>query len=123
MLANKLTINAKKSNYVIFHPYQRKIQSVITLKVFDNEHKAYRDLERKQFVKYLGVLKDSNFSWNDHVANVALKISKTIGIIARLRHFLPTSVLLNIYNSLIHPYLSYGLVVWAKLQKQILKKS
>jgi len=65
LLANKLTLNAKKSNYVIFHPYQRKIQSVITLKVFDNEQKAFRDLERKQFVKFLGVLKDSNFSWND----------------------------------------------------------
>ena len=65
LLANKLTLNAKKSNYVIFHPYQRKIQSVITLKVFDNEQKAFRDLERKQFVKFLSVLKDSNFSWND----------------------------------------------------------
>ena len=86
LLANKLTLNAKKSNYVIFHTYQRKIQSVINLKVFDNEHKALRNLERKQFVKYLGVLIDSNLSWNDHVANVALKISKTIGIIARLRH-------------------------------------
>ena len=27
LLANKLTLNAKKSNYVIFHPYQQKIQS------------------------------------------------------------------------------------------------
>ena len=105
MLANKSTLNAKKSNYVIFHPYQRKIQSVINIKVFDNEHNAFRNLDRKQFVKYLGVLIDSNLSWNDHVANVALKISKTIGNIARLRHFLPTSVLLNICNSLIHPSL------------------
>ena len=66
MLANKLTLNAKKSNYVIFHPYnQGKIQSVINLKVFDNEHKAFRNLERKQFVKYLGVLIEGNLSWND----------------------------------------------------------
>ena len=53
---------------------------------------------------------------------MALKISKTIGIIARLRHFLPTSVLLNIYNSLIHPYLSYGLVVWGQTSKTNLEK-
>ena len=50
LLANQLTLNAKKSNYVIFHPYQRKIQSVINLKVFDNAHKAFRNLEREQFV-------------------------------------------------------------------------
>ena len=40
---------------------------------------------------------------------MTLKISKTIGIITRLRHFLPTSVLLSICSFLIHPYLSYGL--------------
>ena len=80
-----MTLNGKKSNYVKFHPYQWKIQSVINLKVFDNEHEPFRNLERKQFVKYLGVLIDSNLSWNDHKANVALKVSKTIGIIARLR--------------------------------------
>ena len=63
-LANKLTLNANKSNYVIFHPYnQRKIQSVIDLKVFDNDHKAFRNLERKQFIKYLGVLIEGNLSW------------------------------------------------------------
>ena len=88
--------------------------------------KAFRNLQRKQFVKYLGVLIDSNLSWNDHVANVALKISKTIGIIARLRHFLPTSVLLNIYNYFPYPSISFLIMaLWsgAKLKKQILTKS
>ena len=85
LLANKLTQNAKKSSYAIFHLYQRKLSNhaVINLKVFDNEHKAFRNLERKQFVKYLGVLIDSYLSWNDHVAYVALKVSKTIGIITK----------------------------------------
>ena len=49
-------------------------------------------------------------------------MSKTIGIFARLTHFLPPSVLLNIYNSLIHPYLSYGLVVWDQTSKTNLDK-
>ena len=53
---------------------------------------------------------------------MALKISKAIGIIARLRHFLPASVLLNIYNSLIHPYISYGPVVWGQTSKTNLDK-
>ena len=80
LLANEPTLNAKKSNYVIFHPYQRKIQSVINLRVFDNEHQVFRNLERKQFVKYLGVLIDGYLSWNVHVANVALKLSKTFSL-------------------------------------------
>ena len=91
----------------------------MNLKVFDNERKALRNLKRKQFVKYLGVLIDGNFSWNDDVTNVALTISKTIGIAARLRHFLPTSVLLNIHNSLNHPYFLMSLGSGAKLQLKI----
>mgnify|MGYP006896106236 FL=1 len=41
---------------------------------------------------------------------------------ADLRHFLPTSVLLYIYNSLIHPYLSFALWSGAKLQNTNLDK-
>ena len=66
---------------------------------------------------------DSNLLWSDHVSNVALKISKTVGIIAKLRHVLPTSVFLNIFNSFIHPHLSYGLVVWGQTSKTNLKKN
>ena len=94
LLANKLTQNAKKSSYAIFHLYQRKLSNhaVINLEVFDNEHKAFRNLERKQIMCKISWCLDRQYrnylSWNEHVANVALKISKTIGIIARLRQLL-----------------------------------
>lgn len=48
LLANKLTLNTKKSNYKIFNPYQRRTSSAINLRVFHNEHKAFRNLERKK---------------------------------------------------------------------------
>ena len=117
-----MTLNIKKSNYVIFHPYQKKTGIDINLKVFDNEHKTFKNLERKNFVKYLGVLIDNNLSWKHHIDYIALKISKTIGIISRLRHFIPTSILLDIYRSLIHPYISFGLSVWGQTTKTNLKR-
>ena len=63
---------------------------------------------------------------------LALKISKTIGIISRLRHFVPTNTLLNIYRSLVFPYLQFGIALWGqaanihmdkllKLQKRVLR--
>ena len=50
------------------------------------------------------------------------KISKTIGVIARLWHFVPQSTLLNLYRSLIFPYLSYGLIAWGQASKSNLNK-
>ena len=42
-----------------------------------------------------------------YIVTATTKISKTIGM---LRHFVPCSVLVNIYNALITPYLTCGLI-------------
>ena len=48
------------------------------------------EIECKEFVKYLRIIIDNNLSWKYNIDNIASKISKTIGIIARLRHFVPS---------------------------------
>ena len=40
--------------------------------------------------------------------------NKSPGIISRLRHFVPTDTLLSIYQSLIQPYITYGIAVWGQ---------
>ena len=65
---------------------------------------------------------DKNLSWKIHIDNVATKLSKTVGLIAKLRHFGPQHTLLNIYRTLISPYLSYGLIVWEQASKTHLTK-
>ena len=86
--ANKLTLNAKKSNFVIFRPHQRKMDHSVNILMFDNSNHILTSLECKDHVKYLGVLLDSHLSWKYHINNVALKISR-IRVIARLRHLVP----------------------------------
>ena len=43
------------------------------------------------------------------------QISKSLGNLARLRHVVPSSTLLNIYRSLVQPYLSYGIAWCSRL--------
>ena len=87
--ANKLTLNAKKSNFVILRPHQRKMDHSVNIPMFDNSNHILTSLECKDHVKYLGVLLDSHLSWKYHIDNVELKISRIIGVIARLRHLVP----------------------------------
>ena len=117
LIANKLSLNIKKSNFVIFRPRQKKLNYEVNLKVFDYQTNTYISLERKNYVKYLGVLIDETLSWKYHIVHLASKISKTIGIIARLRHFVPLATLHHIYISLIQPYLLYGIVAWGRAAK------
>ena len=64
----------------------------------------------------------SLIAWKYHIDYVASKISRTIGIIARLRHFIPLSTLLTIYRSLVAPYLTYGIIAWGQAAKSNLCK-
>ena len=79
-------------------------------------------MEYDTYFKYLGVLIDENLSWKNYLDCIITKISKTIGMIAKLRHFVPTSVLTNSYKFLILPYLSYGFLAWGNASKNYLNK-
>ena len=48
---------------------------------------------------------DKNLSWREYIDLVALEISKTIGIIASLRHSVPFRTLSQVYPFLIYSYL------------------
>ena len=80
----------------------------VNILMFDNSNHILTSLECKDHVKYVGVLLDSHLSWKYHIDNVSLKISRIIGVIARLQHLVPFTTLLSIYRSLTLLYLSYG---------------
>ena len=66
--------------------------------------------------KFLGVYLYEHLTWSDHVKTVT--VSKTCGILNKLiiiiiKYRLPQSILLNIYNTLILPYLQYCAIVCA----------
>ena len=96
--------------------------------MFDDERNKYVRLESKVYIKYLGVLIDQNLSWKYHIIyidSIVTKISKNVGLIAKLRHSVPRPILFNIYKSLIHPYLTYGLALlsaWGQVCKTYLNK-
>ena len=122
LTSHKLTLNLNKSNFVIFRPYQKRLPFVPNICILDHQTNTLTYLECKECVKYLGVLIDYKLSWKNHVDSIALKISKTIGLLSKLRHFVPYHTLVNIYNSLITPYLRYGLIVWGQASKTHLNK-
>ena len=54
------------------------------------------NLEEKSHTKYLGVLIDKNLNWKAHIHHINLKLAKGLGMISKIRHFIPSSVLRNI---------------------------
>ena len=102
---NKLSLNCNKTKAMIFHTKQRKVEIP---KIFINGHR----IEFVEYFNFLGIIIDQNLTWKVHANNVSKKISKTLGILNRLKNILPSEVLLLIYNSLILPHLNYGAFLW-----------
>ena len=107
MKCNKLSINTKKTNYIIFKHKQKKIHR--------NTHLYFDDqlLERADTTKFLGVYIDENLNWKSHIGHVCNKIAKSVGIIFKSRFLLSAKTKLSLYYSLIYPYLSYCNVAWS----------
>jgi hypothetical protein len=56
LTASKLTLNIKKSNFVIFHSYKKRLDYQPKICVFDSEQNKYVNLEYKTNIKYLGLV-------------------------------------------------------------------
>ena len=69
----------------------------------------------------LGVIVDQNLNWKDHIAMVSHKISKSCGIISRIRNTLDIKSKKLIYYNLIHPYLTHCVNVWSSTYRTNLK--
>lgn len=53
LIANKLTLKIKKTNFVIFHLYQRKINHLVNIKMFDKGIHELMPLDCKTHVTSL----------------------------------------------------------------------
>ena len=119
---NKLSLNATKTKFMIFHNLNKKIAIIPSIKVNDI------NIERVKDFNFLGITLDQNLNWSSHINKISIKISRAIGIMVRIKRYLPTYILKTLYYSLIFPHLSYGNIIWYthnsplfKLQKKAVR--
>ena len=68
---------------------------------------------------FLGVMIDSKLNWTAHTTKIAGNISRTIGIMKKIKRFAPTEVLKTLYQSLVLPHLHYGIRAWGLAHAKI----
>ena len=92
---NKLSINVKKSNFIIFRPRQNR-QTLDPAFNISNY-----SIDRVKEATFLGVILD------EHLHNVAQKVSKAVVKIYKSSFCPDNSSLRILYFNLIYPYLFY----------------
>ena len=113
---NRLALNIGKTNFVIFRSPQKALNHNVTLLM---NKKA---LQQKDHVKYLGVLLDEHLSWKYQIKSIALKVSRGLGIIAKLKPYLKDNLIRTIYFSVVYSHLYYGIQAWGSADQTTLNK-
>ena len=77
--ANKLQLNYEKTHMMVFNSRNKDTSK---LNVFIDGHAV----KTVKTTKFLGVSIDDDLKWKTHINEILLKISKTIGVMSKLKH-------------------------------------
>lgn len=110
---NRLTINTDKTDSMIFsnRPYPPN-EDLVKL--------GPSNIHPKQSCKFLGVYIDDRISFSSHINQITNKLSKSAGILYRIRDCLTPQARLSFYYSFVYPYLSYNIIIWGKTHSYLL---
>ena len=117
--ANKLSLNANKTNLMFLGTRMQ------TININDDNHAIYLDgckLNRVRDAKFLGITIDENMTWKKQIDNVCKSCSRNIGVLNKVKLFLPKATMYQLYCSLVQPYLNYGLLLWGNANKAYMNK-
>ena len=116
--ANRLHINTAKTEYMVVASAPR-LSALETDPVIALSNSIIKRVTSKNS---LGVIIDDKLNWNDQIDKVIKKVSCALKVIRRMKQFVPTSTLLDIYNSIVLPHFDYCSSVWGNCGKVLRDK-
>jgi hypothetical protein len=118
--ANQLSLNAKKTKYILIRPKQSHCNlKGFNLAINGNSLQRVGDGCIETTTKFLGIYLDEFLTWKPHIKNIKNKISRALFAIKQVKHVLPYETLRTLYLALIHPHISYGIMAWGNANSSI----
>ena len=90
MCINKLSLNIEISNFIIFHPPQKKLNYKVKIMINDTHLK-----DEQSGIKYLGIMIDANLNWQPQIHHIVKKIKRSIGLLSKIRHYVNEKLLVS----------------------------
>ena len=104
--ANKISLNAKKTEFIVFRSQSKSLNCNPFLKLMGNR------VYPSHSVKYLGVHLDEHLNWKPHISSIATKLQRANGILSKIRHYVPLKSLINIYHGIFGSHIRYASQIW-----------
>ena len=113
--ANRLSLNADKTFYSVFHSRNSLVPNFFNSMTIDG-----MTIKRRKSAKYLGLTFDEVLSWRHHIENLLSSLAKYFNFFYHLRRVLPLKFKLQLFHAYIYSRLAYGLHCYGSAHKTAL---
>ena len=121
--ANKLTLNIKKTKYMLFTEKNAKTDfQELNIKIADKNVDRIGANCKEKYFKFVGHVLDENLAWVGHVEHIGKKLASANFAINSSKNFLPPNTRKMIYYSLFDSHLNFGNLLWGCSNHKILEK-
>ena len=79
--ANKISLNVKKTELVIFKHKKKKLECRIRIKL------SRKRIYPSNSIRYLGVKIDENLNWKDHIHDIARRLNRANALLFKTRNY------------------------------------
>ena len=114
--ANKISLNASKTELLLFRHPNKVINYDLKIKINGKK------LVPSNFVKYLGILIDCHLNWHIHTNDLSTRLSRAIGMLSKIRHYVKFETLRMSYYGIFSSILLYGSQIWGQISNQGIRK-
>ena len=114
--ANTITVNPQKTMTLIIPPMITNPRPDIEIQFLNSSISA------NDRIKYFGITIDSRLNFEEHIGIVAKKMSRSLGVMCKLRNVLPPKALLVLYYSMVHAHQLHCITFWEEYIRKVSKK-
>ena len=107
LTANKLLLNISKIKYILI---TNKHVSTESFAINVNSNR----IEGTVTCKCLGVIVDEKLTWKEHCKQLCCTISKYVGVMCKVKHYVNNRALRILYHSLINSRVQYEIIAWGR---------
>ena len=111
--ANRISLNVKKTDIVIFKPKQKIITKNLNFRI------SGQKILPTSSTKYLGLILDENLMFKTQLDILRKKLSRANGLLAKIRHYTSPALCRTIYYAIFNSHIVYANQVWGQSNQEI----
>ena len=104
----RISLTVSKTEIILFLPKGKNITKYLNFRI------SAQKVNPVKQTKYLDIYLDEHLTWNFQINQIKSKLSRSCGLLGKLRYCDKTDLLKTVYFGIFHSILRYGIQIWGQ---------